>query len=75
MKYAVDRIENNFAILENIQTKEKKTIELVLLPIVKEKDILIFEEGRYKLDSKEKENRVEIIKEKLARLKKKKEKQ
>ena len=40
-KYAVDRIEEGFAVLENIKTREIKLVELLLLPVVKEKDILV----------------------------------
>ena len=36
-KFAVDRIEGKFAVLENIKTKEIKLVELLLLPVVKEK--------------------------------------
>ena len=35
-KYAVDRIEGDFAVLENIKTREIKLVELLLLPVVKD---------------------------------------
>lgn len=72
MKFAVDRIEGEYAILENIETGEKKEELLTFLPIVKEKDILIFEDNLYKKDDAERQRRMEEIREKLERLKRKK---
>lgn len=71
MKFAVDRIEGSIAILENLETKEKKSEDLINLPIVKEKDILIFEDNLYRKDDKEREERIKKIREKLERLKRK----
>ena len=72
MKFAVDRIEGDYAILENIETGEKREELLTFLPIVKEKDILIFEDNLYKKDDAERQRRMEEIREKLERLKRKK---
>ena len=72
MKFAVDRIEGEYAILENIETGEKREELLTFLPIVKEKDILIFEDNLYKKDDAERQRRMEEIREKLERLKRKK---
>ncbi len=72
MKFAVDRIEGKYAILENIETGEKREELLTFLPIVKEKDILIFEDNLYKKDDAERQRRMEEIREKLERLKRKK---
>ena len=69
MKYAVDRIENDIAILENIETKEKKEINIKGTNI-KEKDILVLIDGVYVVDIKERENRLKLIREKLEKLKK-----
>ena len=71
-KYAVDRIEGNFAILENIETREIKMVELLLLPVVKEKDILVYKDDLYMIDNEERRKRLEIIREKLDKLKEKK---
>ena len=71
MKFAVDRIEGEYAILENIETGEKREELLTFLPIVKEKDILIFEDNLYKKDDAERQRRMEEIREKLERLKRK----
>ena len=72
MKFAVDRIEGKYAILENIETGEKREELLTFLPIVKEKDILIFKDNLYKKDDAERQRRMEEIREKLERLKRKK---
>lgn len=72
MKFAVDRIEGEYAILENIETGEKREELLTFLPIVKEKDILIFEDNLYKKDDAERQRRMKEIREKLERLKRKK---
>ena len=42
MKFAVDRIEGEYAILENIETGEKREELLTFLPIVKEKKFKLF---------------------------------
>ena len=69
-KYAVDRIEGKFAILENIKTREIKLVELLLLPIVKEKDILVYQDEMYMIDDEERRKRLKMIREKLDKLKK-----
>lgn len=69
-KYAVDRIEGKFAILENIDTREIKMVELLLLPVVKEKDILVYKDNLYMIDDKERRKRLRIIRKRLEALKK-----
>ena len=68
-KYAVDRIEENFAVLENLNTREIKLVELLLLPVVKEKDVIIYKDGFYQVDDKERRKRLKLIEEKLKKLK------
>ena len=68
-KYAVDRIEGKFAILENIKTREIKLVELLLLPVVKEKDILVYQDEMYMIDDEERRKRLKMIREKLDKLK------
>lgn len=54
MKFAIDRIENNIAILENIKTKEKKEISIQLLPSdIKEGMIIIKNNNKYYIDKDE----------------------
>ena len=72
MKYAIDRIENNIAVLENIKTKEKREINIKDLPRgIKEGSILSLENNLYKLDNDEEEKRRKLIIEKFNSLKKK----
>ena len=68
-KYAVDRIEGKFAVLENIKTREIKLVELLLLPVVKEKDIIIYKDGYYQVDDVERRKRLKMIEAKLKKLK------
>lgn len=70
MNYAVDRIDENIATIENIINKGKKEVPLELLPKnVKEGSIITLEGGTYILNSNEEEARRKIIEEKLNRLK------
>ncbi len=72
MKYAIDKIEENIAILEDINTKEKKEINIANLPKdIKEGSILVFKDNKYILDKKEEEKRRKIILEKFNKLKRK----
>lgn len=69
MKYAIDQIIDNIAILENIETKEKLEVDIKLLPKnVKEKNVLVEKNGKYFKDKKEEEARLKRIEEKLKRL-------
>lgn len=69
MKYAVDKIENNIALLEDINTKEKKEINISFLPNnVKEGNVLI-EEENFRLDKNSEANRRKLIQDKLNKLK------
>lgn len=71
MKYAIDRIENNIAILENIETKEKINISTSLLPSnIKEGNILLYKDNIYILDETEEETRRTRIMDKFNKLKK-----
>ncbi|MCI8460483.1 MAG: DUF3006 family protein [Bacilli bacterium] len=70
MKYAVDEIIDEIAIIENIETEEKKEVSIKVLPKnIKEGNVVV-ENITYKLDTKEEEIRRKIIKDKLERLKK-----
>lgn len=71
MKYAVDKIENDIVVLENIKTGEiinesKDNISIN----VKERDIIIFRDGKYFFDDIEKLKRINMLREKMNRLKK-----
>lgn len=70
MKYAVDRIENDIAILENLSDGSTLEIKISLLPTgIKEKDIVRLENDKYILDVNEKDERLKRIREKMNRLK------
>ena len=72
MKYAVDKVEEDIVLLENIINGEKKEIkkEFFSFPL-KETDIILFENGIYKKDNKEKNERIKMIKAKMEALRKK----
>ena len=65
MKYAVDRIEGDYAVLEDLETGEIINIELTKLPNVRETDVLVFENGEYKIDESAKEERIKTIRDKM----------
>lgn len=72
MKYCVDRIEGEIAILENLTTNEIIEVSMEHLPEnVKETNILNLIDGIYTLDLKEEEQRKINIRSKFDRLKKK----
>ncbi len=69
MKYALDRIENNIAILENITTGEKRKISIFNLPQdIHEGTILKEENNTYTIDTQEEERRRILIEEKFKKL-------
>lgn len=71
MKYAVDRIENDIAVLENLSDGSILKIKVNLLPTgITERDIVVKSENSFLLDQKEKDNRLRRIREKMDRLKK-----
>lgn len=72
MKYAVDKIEDDIVLLENIINGEKIMVkkEDFLFP-VKETDIVIKKDDAYIKDDKEKEDRIKDIKAKMEALRKK----
>lgn len=72
MKYAIDRIIDDIVVLENIETKTPKEVNISLLPEnIKEGNIIVFENKEYKLDLTEEELRRKIIQEKFNKLRKK----
>jgi hypothetical protein len=72
MKYAVDRIEGNIAILESLTTKEQKEVNIEVLPTdIKEGTILSYENEIYKNDKVLEHQRRKSIQNKFNMLKKK----
>ena len=74
MKFAVDKIENDIVVLENLSDNSIIEVPLILIPNVKEKDIIMYENNTFKFDLEEKEKRELTIKERMAKLKAKDEK-
>ncbi|MBQ3436061.1 MAG: DUF3006 domain-containing protein [Bacilli bacterium] len=72
IKYAVDKIEENIAELENLETGEHLYINVKKLPAkVKEQDVLVYISKKYVLDNKEKEERKRKINKKFEQLREK----
>ena len=71
MKYAIGRIENSIAILENLDTKEKKEVNIKDLPSsIKEGTILSYENNTYIINQDEELIRRKRILDKFNKLKK-----
>lgn len=69
MKWAIDKIIDNIAIIENINTLEKKEISIELLPSsISEGTILKYKNNTYQLDKNEEEIRRISIEERFKRL-------
>jgi hypothetical protein len=72
MKYAVDRIINNIAVLESLENQEKKEVPLKELPEdLKEGNIILYENNIYFKDIVEETKRITSIKSKFDMLRKK----
>lgn len=70
MKYAVDEIIDDIAVLENIDTGEKAEVYLELLPSdIKDGTIISFVDGEYHIDLDEEILRKQRIIEKMRLLK------
>ena len=71
MRYAIDEIIDDIAVLENIQTGMKKNVSIHLLPLgCREGNILIEkDDSSYSLDSFTEMQRRKIFADKLRRLK------
>lgn len=71
MKYSVDKIENDIVVLEEINTGYIKEENISVFNFeIKEKDILLFDNNVYIKDENEKINRINMLREKMNRLKK-----
>lgn len=71
MKYIIDRIEDNIAILENQETKEMIDIDINELPAnIKEGNVLIYDNKKYYINANIEEERKKNILEKFQKLRK-----
>ena len=69
-KYAVDRIVDEIAVIENIETREIKEVNLELLPEeIQEGNILIYQDNEYFIDRQYEATRRKTLEEKLEELK------
>lgn len=72
MKFAIDQINNEIAVLENLETGEKKELNLSELPPnIKEGTILVYTNDEYIVDEITENIRRKIISARFNRLKKK----
>ena len=72
MKYSIDKILDNIATLENVETKQITEVNTKDLPEeIHEGSILVLENGKYKLDLDEEEIRRKRIEEKFNKLRNK----
>ena len=69
MKYAVDRIINDIAILENIETNEMCEIDISTLPFsIHEGAIITLKNGVYYLEENEEDKRRKMIEDRFKRV-------
>ena len=70
MKYAVDSIVDDIAVIENLETKEKKEVNLAFLPEeIQEGNILVYQDCEYHINKQYEADRRKTLEEKLERLK------
>lgn len=69
MRYVVDRVEEDIAVLECISNKEKKEVNKSILPEdIRDGSIVIFNNDKYILDKSFEEERRESIRNKFNKL-------
>ena len=72
MKWAIDKIEQDIVLLENIETGKKKEVSTLLLPVsINEGNILIEENNTYRVNLSLEEKRRQEILERFNRLRNK----
>ena len=71
MKYAVDSIVDDIAVIEEIETGDKKEVSLEILPEeIQEGNILAYRDGEYYIDKQYEAVRRQSLEEKMEELKK-----
>ncbi len=72
IKYVVDRVEDEFAVCENMDTNEYINILLTNLPNeIKQGDIITFKNGKYVIDNVQTEEKKQDMESRVNRLWKK----
>ena len=70
MKYAVDQIVDEIAVIEDIETGDKKEISLELLPEeVQEGNVLLYQDNEYYINKEYEAVRRQSLEEKMEELK------
>ena len=69
MKYVIDRIEENIAVLENMDTKEIININIKELPKRIHEGTVLIKDKIFKIDYKEEKRRRQLLRERLNKLK------
>lgn len=70
MKYAVDKIIDEIAVIEDMETREMKEVNLELLPEeIQEGNILVYQDNEYSIDRQYEATRRQTLEEKLEELK------
>lgn len=70
MKYAVDSIVDEIAVIEDIETGDKKEVSLELLPEeIQEGNILLFQDNEYYINREYEAVRRQSLEEKMEELK------
>ena len=70
MKYAVDKIIDEIAVIEDMETQEMKEVNLELLPEeIQEGNILVYQDNEYFIDRQYEATRRQTLEEKLEELK------
>lgn len=69
MKYIIDRIENNIVICENQETKKMENFKIEQFPKeIKDGDIVILENEKFKIDKEETKTKKQEIEELMKKL-------
>lgn len=69
MRFVIDRIIDDIVIIENIETLEKKEVDIELLPSsIHEGNVLDYINNMYVLEKHEEEKRRNLIEERFKRL-------
>ncbi len=66
--FSVEKVTDNFIVLENLETLDKVKVDSLKLKNIKESDIVIFKDGNYEYSEKEtlkRKNKINALKDNL----------